>query len=124
MRGIVEGALPNRLAAAHRLLLLMPFMGDAAAGNEPMHWLAQALELVSGRDRLSAEVRDLAEIMLENLPAPEWSVRNRVWANDGEYCERGPGGEYRRHPWSVERLRRVDVALAPPVKAIAGGARR
>ncbi|GIE88366.1 hypothetical protein Are01nite_48460 [Actinoplanes regularis] len=57
LRGIVRAALPDRVAAARRLLLLAPFLGDAAAGDEAVDWLARALGLVSGRDQRSAEVR-------------------------------------------------------------------
>ncbi|WP_285551794.1 hypothetical protein [Actinoplanes regularis] len=93
LRGIVQAALPDRVAAARRLLLA-PFLGDAAAGDEAVDWLAWALGFVSGRDRRSAEVRALAGIVLGGLSAKEWRLWNGVWVNDGCYCKRSPGREY------------------------------
>ncbi|MEU4162137.1 hypothetical protein [Actinoplanes sp. NPDC026670] len=114
LQAIARDALPDRLAAARRLLLLTPFLGDAAAGDEAADHLAEALALVSGRDRLSAEVPTLAGILVDRSSEPEWRLWNDVWVNDEYYCMRSsPDREDRNHPWPVEQLRRVDVALAP-----------
>ncbi len=111
LREIARAALPDRVAAARRLLLLVPFLGDVDAGPEAVNWLARAVELVCGWDRRSAEVRSVAGVLAEAEAPVRWSLSGGVWVGDGEYCERNPGREFAVHPWSREVLRRVDVAL-------------
>lgn len=111
LREIARAAGPDSLAVARRLLLLVPFMGDAEAGGEAVAWLKRAVQLVTGWDSRSAEVRVVAQELAVGVTAPRWSRPDGVWVGEGAHCERDPDRAYAAHPWSREQLARVDRAL-------------
>jgi hypothetical protein len=87
LRAIAGAGAPERLAIAHRLLLLGPALGDADAGEDAVAWVAQALTLVAGRDapgvdgaRARRASRTAAEVIVEEhayFPTCSLVVRKR-----------------------------------------------
>jgi hypothetical protein len=114
LRGVARAALPDRVAAAQRLLLLVPAMGESGPEFEVVSWLAQAVAVVSGRDRRSAEVLAVAKSVVfggMGFGRPHWMRWEDTWIGDGPVCHRNPTGHGDR--WGLAKLRRASRALAP-----------